>query len=440
MDLFSYAEERDSQFSSPLAYRMRPRSLDEFVGQAHILGPKKWLRKALEEDKLFSLILFGPPGTGKTTLSELIAKCTKSCFEPLNAVTAGVTEIRETIERAKERKQLYQERTILFLDEIHRLNRSQQDVLLPHVEKGTITMIGATTENPSYSINNALLSRAIVVPLYPLSPEEMRTLLLKALHDEERGLGTFQATIEEQALEHLIQNAEGDIRRALNLLEISVITTPPNNDGQRIITLLELEQVIQRKMIRYDKNADHHYDTISAFIKSMRGSDPDATLYYLAKMLHAGEDPRYIARRILVHAAEDVGLADPQAILVASAASHAVEQLGMPEARLPLAESALYIATAPKSNSVYRGINQALELVKTEQNGEVPYHIRNASSKVSKELGYAKGYLYPHNYPKGYVEQQYLPDEHVGKKLYQSSGYGYEAKLDRIHEWKTRKE
>lgn len=436
MDLFQFANEQENQSKRPLAYRMRPTTLKEYVGQEHILSKGKWLREMLEKDQLTSLILFGPPGTGKTTLAELIAKRTRSQFVPLNAVTSGIPEIREVIQAAKERLRLYQDRTILFIDEIHRLNRTQQDALLPHVEDGTVILMGATTENPSYSVNNALLSRAAVVPLYPLSKEELTILLTRSLQDQEIGLGVYYAQLEPEAMEHLIQICEGDVRKALNALEIAVLTAPIQADGSRTISLSQMEQATHRKMVRYDKLGDQHYDTISAFIKSMRGSDPNATLYYLARMLHAGEDPRFIARRIMVHAAEDVGLADPQALVIATSAAHAVEKLGMPEGRLPLAEAAVYIATAPKSNSIYNGINEALELVEKEISGEIPLSIRNAPSKVAKELGYGQGYQYPHSYPRGYVNQQYLPDPHQDKVFYRSSGYGYEAELEKLDQWR----
>lgn len=440
MDLFSFAEKQDNNSSKPLAYRMRPQSIDEMVGQEHILAPGKWFRQALEKDLLLSFILFGPPGTGKTTLAELIAKRTKSIFTPINAVTSGVPEIRKIVQDAKERLHMYQERTILFIDEIHRLNRTQQDALLPHVEDGTVVLIGATTENPSYSVNSALLSRATVVPLQPLNSEHLTLIIERALIDSERGLGVYRARLTDEAMKHLVQISDGDVRRALNALEIAVTTCDAADDGTREITLTQIEQTLGRKMVRYDKQGDQHYDTISAFIKSMRGSDPDATLYYLAKMIHAGEDPRFIARRIMVHAAEDVGLADPNALVVATAAAQAVEKLGMPEGRLPLAEAALYIATAPKSNSVYNGINSALALVEKEDLGQIPLALRDASSKVAKQLGYGKEYKYPHDYPKGYVEQQYLPDQLAGTTFFRFSGYGYEKKLAQYDRWRKNKE
>lgn len=425
MDLFSYQQEQELAQNGPLASRMRPRHLDEMVGQSHILGKGKLLRRAIQADQLSSLILYGPPGTGKTTLAHVIADSTRAQFVSCNAITSGVSELRKIGEEAKQRLGMYQQRTVLFVDEIHRFNRAQQDALLPDVENGTLILIGATTENPSYEVNAALLSRSLLFPLYPLSPEEMKTILLRALEDEERGLGTYDVEWEEKALQHLIQVAGGDSRQALNALELAVITTDPDPDGKRRITLSIAEESIQQKQVRYDKKGDNHYDTISAFIKSMRGSDPDAALYYLAKMLVAGEDPRFIARRILIHAAEDVGLADPRALMVASAAAQAVDWVGLPEARIPLAEATLYLATAPKSNSAYRGIHEAIEAVKQEYQAEVPPHLRQGGS----------GYLYPHDQTYGYIPQKYLPTEHQGKTFYHPKPVGYEKKLQEFQQW-----
>lgn len=429
MDLFEYGHQMETEKKAPLAARMRPRTLDEFVGQSHILGPGKLLRRAIEADQLSSLVFYGPPGTGKTTLAKVIAGSTKAHFEQLNAVTAGVSDIRRLTKEAKERLGMYGQRTVLFIDEIHRFNKSQQDALLPYVEDGTIILIGATTQNPAFEVNAALLSRSRVFQLVPLTEEQLILLLKRALQDEERGLGTYRVEVEEEVLAHIARTAGGDARSALNAIELAVLTTPPNERGIRHITLETAEESIQRKMVRYDKSGDNHYDTLSAFIKSMRGSDPDAALYYLAKMLEAGEDPRLIARRIFVHAAEDVGMADPRALLIASAAAHAVETVGMPEARIPLAEAAIYIATAPKSNAVIRGISEATKAVRDESRGEVPPHLRDTHFSGARKQGRGIGYLYPHDFPRGYVEQQYLPDEHVGKTFYHPTDRGYEGKL-----------
>ncbi|MGA9172777.1 MAG: AAA family ATPase [Thermoactinomyces sp.] len=435
MDLFEFGRMQENKKNEPLAARMRPRTLREMVGQSHIIGPGKLLRRMIEADQLSSIIFYGPPGTGKTTLAHIIANHTKGYFEKLNAVTAGVADLRRVVQEAKERLNLHGQRTVLFIDEIHRFNKSQQDALLPYVENGTIILIGATTENPSFEVNAALLSRSRLFMLKPLEPQELREILLAALTDRERGLGDYHVKIEEDALQHLIQAAGGDSRNALNALELAVLTTPPNDEGIRHITINVAEESIQRKVIRYDKSGDNHYDTISAFIKSMRGSDPDAALYYLAKMLQAGEDPRFIARRIFIHAAEDVGMADPRALLIASAAAHAVDFIGLPEAQIPLAEAVIYIATAPKSNSVVKGIGEANAAVKKEKSGEVPSHLRDAHFSGAKAQGRGTGYKYPHNYPRGFVAQQYLPDEHVGKTFYHPSAYGYEQKLQAFIRW-----
>jgi putative ATPase len=435
VDLFSYASEVEQQKQAPLAARMRPTSLDEMVGQQHMIGPGKLLRRAIEADQLTSLILYGPPGTGKTTLAQIIAKLSKAYFVQLNAVTAGVSDLRQVVKEAKERRKLYGDKTILFIDEIHRFNRAQQDALLPDVEKGTVILIGATTENPSFEVNAALLSRSLLFELKPLKEEEMRTILQRALADRKRGLGEYQVKVEEEALAHWIQVAGGDVRQALNALELAVLSTPPNADGIRHITLEVAEESIQKKRVKYDKSGDNHYNMISAYIKSIRGSDPDAALYYLAKMLLAGEDPRFIARRLMIHAAEDIGMADPRALLIASAAAHAVEMVGLPEARIPLAEATIYLATAPKSNSVYLGIENAIKTVKQEKQGDVPIHLYDTHYPGAKKQGRGQGYLYPHDYPRGYVEQQYLPDEHIGKTFYQPKEIGYEQKLNEFIRW-----
>ncbi|MDN5294287.1 MAG: putative ATPase [Eubacteriales bacterium] len=408
---------------------MRPRTLDEFVGQEHLVGPGKLLRRAIEADRLSSAIFYGPPGTGKTTLARIIAATTQAEFEQINAVTAGISDIREVIQRAKERLGMYGRRTILFIDEIHRFNKAQQDALLPYVEDGTIILIGATTENPCFEVNAPLLSRSRIFAFEPLKPEEIRKLLLRALEDKERGLGMYKVRVDEEALGHLVRVADGDARTALNALELAVITTPPGEDGYRHITLEVAEESIQRRMVRYDKAGDNHYDVISAFIKSLRGSDPDAALHWLARMFKAGEDPRFIARRMIVHAAEDVGLADPMALVVAVAAAQALEYVGMPEARLPLAEAAIYIATAPKSNAVIKAIDSAMADIDKLSIGEVPRHLRDPHYKGAKKLGHGEGYKYPHHYPNNYVQQQYMPDPLVGKKYFRPYGQGYEKEI-----------
>lgn len=435
MNLFDYGQEQEKENTAPLAARMRPRTLDEIVGQSHILGHGKLLRRSIEADQLSSILLYGPPGTGKTTLAKVIANTTQARFEQLNAVIAGVAEIRRITRDAKEQLGMYNLRTLLFIDEIHRFNKSQQDALLPFVEDGTIILIGATTENPSFEVNSALLSRSRLFQLYPLTEENLKSLARRALTDEERGLGNFRTQVEEEALDHIVRAAGGDARNMLNALELAVTTTSPEENGIRRITPEVAEESIQRKIVRYDKGGDNHYDTISAFIKSMRGSDPDAALYYLAKMIHAGEDPRFIARRVFIHAAEDVGMADPRALLIASAAAQAVEHIGLPEAQIPLAEAVIYIATAPKSNAVYQGIAQAMDAVKQEVRGEVPPHLRDTHFKGAKAQGRGVGYLYPHNFPRGYVDQQYLPDEHTGKTFYHPTDIGYEKKLKDFIQW-----
>lgn len=435
MNLFDYGHEREKEKQAPLAARMRPRNLEEVVGQSHILGKGKLLRRSIEADQLSSVIFHGPPGTGKTTLAKVIANTTEAHFEQLNAVTAGVADIRRVTAEAKERLGMYGLRTLLFIDEIHRFNKSQQDALLPFVEDGTIILIGATTENPSFEVNSALLSRSHLFSLQPLTEEELTLLAKRALADEERGLGNYRAQVEEKALAHLVTMAGGDARHVLNALELAVVTTPPAEDGIRHITLTVAEESIQRKLIRYDKSGDEHYNTISAFIKSMRGSDPDAALYYLAKMIHAGEDPRFIARRVFIHSAEDIGMADPRALLVASAAAQAVEHIGLPEAQIPLAQAVIYIATAPKSNAVVQGIGEAMEAVKNESRGEVPLHLHDTHYPGAKQQGRGNGYRYPHNFPRGYVEQQYLPDEHIGRTFYHPTDRGYEGKLAEFLKW-----
>lgn len=397
----------------PLAYRMAPRSIDEYVGQEHIVGKGKLLRRAIEADRISSLILYGPPGTGKTALAKVIAAKTLSRFEWLNAATAGLDDLRKIIQSARNRK-AKGIRTILFLDEIHRFNKLQQDALLPDVEEGNIVLIAATVENPFFYVNSALLSRSQVFELKHLTIEDILKIMENALSDPERGLGKMNILTDEDALVHMARMSDGDGRKALSALEVAALTTQPDADGAIRITLQVAEESIQKKVIVYDKKGDQHYDTISAFIKSMRGSDPDAVAYYLAKMIYAGEDPRFIARRIVICASEDVGNADPMALVVATSALRAVEFVGMPEARIPLAQAAIYVALAPKSNASYRAIEAALEDVKTEETMEVPDHLKDSSYPGAKKLGHGEGYKYPHTYG-GQVEQEYLPQK---KKYY----------------------
>ncbi|MEW6213795.1 MAG: replication-associated recombination protein A [Nitrospirota bacterium] len=398
----------------PLAYRMCPRTLDEYIGQRHILGPGKLLRRAIEADRITSLILYGPPGTGKTALARIIAEKTKADFEWLNAATIGLDELRKVIQNAKARK-AKGVRTIVFLDEIHRFNKLQQDALLPDVEEGNITLIAATVENPFFYVNSTLLSRSQVFQLKPLAKEELSEIMRRAIEDKERGLGNFKIVADENALNHVAEMSDGDARKALSALEIAALTTPPDNNEQIRITVEIAEESIQKKHIVYDKKGDQHYDTISAFIKSMRGSDPDAAIYYLAKMLYAGEDHRFIARRIVICASEDVGNADPMALVVATSALRAVEFIGMPEARIPLAQATIYVANAPKSNACYKAIEAALNDISTEETMEVPDYLKDSHYPGAKKLGHGKGYKYPHDYG-GFVEQDYLPKK---KKYYE---------------------
>lgn len=421
MDLFSATFDQNQV--APLADRMRPRILEEYLGQSHILGPGKLLRRAIEADRVSSLILYGPPGTGKTSLAQVIANRTEANFVRLNAVTAGVKDIREIIQQAAEQLHLYGQRTLVFCDEVHRFNKGQQDALLPAVENGTITFIGATTENPFFEINSALLSRSSLFKLETLTDVEIRQGLEMALTDKERGLGRFRVNIRPEAWEHWLNYANGDLRRALNALELAVLTTPPEN-GARTIDLRIAEESIQQRAIRYDKSGDNHYDMISALIKSMRGSDPDAALYWFAVLLEAGEDPRFLMRRIIVHASEDVGLADPLVMLQAQAAANALEWLGLPEARIPMAQAILAIATAPKSNSVVMSIDSALEYTKTHPTGDVPAHLRDAHYPGAKKMGHGQEYLYPHSYPGHWVKQTYLPLQAEGETFFRPSGSG----------------
>ncbi|EST56521.1 ATPase AAA [Brevibacillus panacihumi W25] len=434
-DLFSFAYEQQggSGKQKPLAARMRPQTIQDVIGQSHIIAPGKLLRRAIEADQVSSLIFYGPPGTGKTTLAKVIARSTRSYFSELNAVTAGVGDIRKVVEEAKERLVMGGQRTTLFVDEIHRFNKSQQDALLPFVEEGTIILIGATTENPFFEVNAALLSRSQIFSLQPLNHEELKQVIDRALRDVENGLGELDVQLTPEAQEHLIQYAEGDARRLLNALELAVTTTPQGADGSITVTLDVAVESIQRRAVRYDKSGDNHYDTISAFIKSIRGSDPDAALYWLARMIDAGEDPRFIARRLVISASEDIGNADPQAITVAISCFQAVELVGMPEGRIALGQATTYLATAPKSNAAYNGINQALAHIQKEGHKPVPIHLRDSAYKGASKLGHGKGYLYPHNYPFGYVQQQYLPDG-LDIVFYEPKEFGYERHIRKFQE------
>ena len=437
MDLFTHAHETRMRSEAPLAARMRPRTLDEYVGQEDILGPGKLLRRAIEADRLFSsILLWGPPGTGKTTLAMVIANQTKSHFETLSAVLAGKAELREVIEQALERRKLYQKKTILFVDEVHRWNKAQQDALLPHVETGAITLIGATTENPYFEVIGALVSRSRVFQLRHLSDTAVRRILESALTDPVRGYGERQIQVAGDALQHLIHVAGGDARNALNALELAVESTPPDEQGVTHITLEVAQESIQRRAVLYDKDGDAHYDTISAFIKSVRGSDPDAALYWLAKMLYAGEDPRFILRRLLILAGEDIGLGDPLGMVVANAAAQAFDYVGLPEGIYPIVEATLYLSTAPKSNSA-GAYFKAFQLIEEEGKVDVPQHLQDAN-RDAKALGHGKGYQYPHQDPDHFLPQQYLPAPLLGTYFYQPSQQGYEAQVvDRLARWRA---
>ena len=428
MDLFDYMRETTKEKESPLASRLRPTTLDEVVGQQHIIGKDKLLYRAIKADKLSSVIFYGPPGTGKTTLAKVIANTTSAEFTQINATVAGKKDMEEVVNKAKELKGMYQKRTILFIDEIHRFNKGQQDYLLPFVEDGTIILIGATTENPYFEVNGALLSRSSVFELCPLSQEEVETLILRAVQDEKKGMGSYHAVIEEDALHFLADLAGGDARSALNAVELGILTTPRSDDGMIHITLDVASECIQKRVVRYDKTGDNHYDTISAFIKSMRGSDPDAAVYYLAKMLYAGEDIKFIARRIMICASEDVGNADPMALNVAVSAAQAVERIGMPEAQIILSQAVLYVATAPKSNSACNAVFAAMDNVKKYKT-TVPVHLQDAHYRGSAKLGHGIGYKYAHDYPNHYVKQQYLPDEIKDAVFYEASDNGYEQTI-----------
>ena len=436
MDLFDYMREQNKEKESPLASRMRPTSLEEVVGQQHIIGKDRLLYRAIQADKLQSVIFYGPPGTGKTTLAQVIAHTTSARFHQINATSAGKKEMEEAMSQAKDAQGMYGKKTILFIDEIHRFHKGQQDYLLPYVEDGTVVLIGATTENPYFEVNSALLSRSIIFELKPLEKEDIGQLLQRAVTDETKGLGAYDAVLDADAKDFLADYSNGDARNALNALELGVLTTARSEDGKIHITLDVVSECIQRRVIKYDKGGDNHYDTISAFIKSMRGSDPDAAIYYLARMLYAGEDIKFIARRIMICAAEDVSNADPMALVVATSAAQAVERLGMPEARIVLSQAAAYVASAPKSNSAIMAIDKAMELVRTEKTPAIPPYLQDRHYKGAEKLGRGIGYKYAHDYPNHYVDQQYLPDPYVGMKLYNPGELGLEKErktwLDRI--------
>ena len=429
MDLFEYNRRDILSKQAPLASRMRPVTLDEVIGQEHILGEDKLLSRSIRADRISSLIFYGPPGTGKTTLAQVIANTTDSVFRQVNATNAGKKDMEDVVKAAKADLGMDGKRTILFIDEIHRFNKAQQDYLLPFVEDGTIILIGATTENPFFEVNRALISRSRVFELRPLSTENIVAIMRRAISDSSRGLGAMKLSVDDGALEFLADTANGDARTALNALELGALTTAAGEDGVVRIDIDVASSCIQKRVLGYDRDGDNHYDTISAFIKSMRGSDPDAAIYYLARMLYAGEDVEFIARRIMICASEDVSNADPQALMVAVAASQAVERIGMPEARIILAQAAAYVACAPKSNSAYVAINEAMECVRTEPMSGIPAHLRDAHYKGASELGRGRGYLYPHDYPGHYVQQQYLPDNMLRKRFYRLSDCGMERSM-----------
>jgi len=442
LDLFTYNQEERANKEGPLARRMSPRSLDEFVGQEHLVGENKPLRKIIEEDLLSSLIFYGPPGTGKTALARIIASTTRARFVRINAVTAGVKDIRAVLEDAAKLKGGWGRKTILFIDEIHRFNKAQQDALLPAVEEGLVYLIGATTENPFFSINPPLLSRSLLFTFESLSTAQIQKILLRALHDEERGLGKFKVELEKEALEYLAQMAEGDARIALNALELAVYAYKENVSdlSSPLITLGDVQETMRRRNLKYDPAGDYHYDIISAFIKSIRGSDPDAALYWLARMLEGGEDPLFIARRLIISASEDIGNADPRALSIAVAASQAVQQIGLPEGRIPLAQATVYLASAPKSNASYLALEKALFEVRNAPNKRVPPHLRDAGYKGASQLGHGKGYLYPHDFPEHFVPQSYLPEGMEGKKFYQPTDQGEEKEIkQRLSFWRSLK-
>ncbi len=429
MDLFDYMRETAKETESPLASRLRPRTLEEVVGQQHIIGKDKLLYRAIKADKIGSIIFYGPPGTGKTTLAKVIAGTTSAEFKQINATVAGKKDMEDVVKEAKDLLGMYGRKTILFVDEIHRFNKSQQDYLLPFVEDGTLTLIGATTENPYFEVNGALLSRSRIFELKPLEKEDIKELLKRAVTDEERGMGTYRARIEGDAMEFLADVANGDARAALNAIELGIMTTERSADGIIHIDLPTAQECIQKRAVRYDKSGDSHYDTVSAFIKSMRGSDPDAAVYYLARMLYAGEDIKFISRRIMICAAEDVGNADPQALTVAVSAAQAVERIGMPEAQIILSQAVTYVASAPKSNAAYMAVSKAMETVKETRTMPVPVHLQDKHYKGAEKLGHGQGYLYAHDYPNHYVKQQYLPDGLEDSRFYEPTENGYEKQI-----------
>ncbi len=436
MDMFEQKAEEIKRREAPLATRMRPTTFSDFVGQEHLIGPGRVLRKAIETGKVPSILLWGPPGSGKTTMAYIIADATESHFEPISAVSAGVADLRRIIEGANDRRKNIHQQTILFIDEIHRFNKAQQDAVLPYVEDGTLILIGATTENPSFEVVSPLLSRCQVLALNPLTDDEIQLIITRALRDMIRGLGAFKVELEEDALKHLITMSNNDARVALNALEMATLATPPDDDGKRYISLATIEDAVQHRALRYDKAGDLHYDTISALHKSMRGSDPDASLYWLARMLEAGEDPLYIARRLVRFASEDIGMADPMALVIAMAAQQAVHFIGMPEGNLALAQATVYLTTAPKSNSLYQAYSKVQEEIKQSTTESVPLHLRNPVTPLMKGMGYGEGYKYAHDYPGHFVKQRNLPDALQGKRYYTPSDQGYEKKIiARLKTW-----
>ncbi len=441
MNMFEHQFNEQKGREAPLAARMRPTTFHDFVGQEHLIGNKRTLRRAIEASRLPSIILWGPPGSGKTTLAYIIANTTNSYFSPISAVSAGVADLRRIVEEAKERRKIYQQKTILFIDEIHRFNKAQQDAILPFVEDGTVTLIGATTENPSFEVISPLLSRCHVFTLNPLTQDEIRIIILRALSDSFQGLGELNVELDDDAMNHLITMANRDARIALNALEMASLATPPDADEKRCVSLSTVEDAFQHRALRYDKGGEQHYDLISALHKSMRGSDPDASLYWLARMLEGGENPLYIARRLVRFASEDVGMADPQALVIAMAAQQAVHLIGMPEGNLALAEAAVYLATAPKSNSLYQAYSQVQEEIKQGANDPVPLHLRNPVTPLMKGMGYGKDYKYAHDYPGHFVQQQNLPDSIKGKRFYTPSDQGYEKEvIARLKGWGQERE
>jgi len=436
MTLFEHKRKQDSKSKAPLAARMRPRSLKEFVGQEHLIGTDKVLRKSIDADQIPSMIMWGPPGSGKTTLANIIANMTGSHFSAVSAVTSGVADLRKVIEEAQERQGMYSKQTILFIDEIHRFNKAQQDVILPQVEDGSIILIGATTENPSFEVIAPLLSRSRVFVLNPLTNIQLRLIIERAIKDKEHGLGNMKPHLTEEAINGLVLLSNGDVRTGLNALEMATIVTKPDNLGNRNIDLEIVEDAMQRRSLLYDKSGDQHYDTISAFIKSVRGSDPDAAIYWMARMLEAGEDPMYIARRLIILAAEDIGMADPQGLSIAVAAQQAVHFIGLPEAAIPLAEATIYLATAPKSNTAYKALNEAKQDISNTRNNPVPMHLRNAVTSLMGDLGYGKDYKYSHDYPGHFAAMQNLPESLKDRRYYYPSDQGYEQEVfKRLNKW-----